>query len=146
MPHKELSAMTQYLVERTSGFWTRTNILMLAIVLEHVIIALKVVIALVIPDVPARVKQSERRRADFILQATSEMRAKKKKKAALDLDDLVNGVGPVEKLLEAPDKSNAEDGVAYNRKTKNAVNSLDLSAEAPPKKPMSQKMALQLAE
>ena len=72
--------MTQWLMNRRSGFWTRTNILMLAILLEHFIIALKVVIALVIPDVPARVKQAESRRLDFLEQARQEIRSKKNKK------------------------------------------------------------------
>ena len=72
--------MSQWLMNRPSGFWTRTNIVMLAILLEHFIIALKVVIALVIPDVPAKVKEAESRRLDFLEQARQEIRNKKNKK------------------------------------------------------------------
>ena len=48
-----------------SAFWTRTNIFLLAFFIEHLVIALKVVIALLIPDVPANVKDSEKRRREL---------------------------------------------------------------------------------
>lgn len=53
--------MTSFLMKH-HPFWTRTNIIMLAIVIEHIVIGLKVVIAIVIPDVPKNVKDSEKRR------------------------------------------------------------------------------------
>ena len=61
----EQSAMVRWLTNRDSEFWTRANILGLAIIVEHAIIALKVVIALVIPDVPSAVKHAELRRPVF---------------------------------------------------------------------------------
>ena len=51
----EESVMTQYLHKKDQVFWTRTNIAFCAILIEHVVIALKIVIALVIPDVPFKV-------------------------------------------------------------------------------------------
>ena len=89
---------------------------MLAILLEHFIIALKVVIALIIPDVPARVKQAESRRLDFLEQARQEIRNKKNKKGAVGLDDLNDNPENIDKLLAAPDKTNSADGVPFNRK------------------------------
>ena len=57
--------MQRWLAKRDGGFWTRTNILFLAILVEHLIIALKVVIALIIPDVPKHVKMDELKRPDL---------------------------------------------------------------------------------
>ena len=54
--------LTQYLQKKDATFWTRTNIFALAIVIEHVVIALKIFIALIIPDVPAKVITEEFRR------------------------------------------------------------------------------------
>ena len=79
--------MTQWLMNRESGFWTRTNILILAVGIEHVIIALKVVIALAIPDVPKHVKEAERRRPAFVAQAMKEMRGEKLKSGAVDMEE-----------------------------------------------------------
>ena len=67
------SAMTQYLLNR-GPFWTRTNIFILAIFIEHLIIGLKVVIALLIPDVPGDVKEAEKKRAAYEFEAKLEMR------------------------------------------------------------------------
>ena len=61
----EQSAMVRWLTTRDAEFWTRANILGLAIIVEHVIIAFKVVIALVIPDVPKSVEKAEMRRPEF---------------------------------------------------------------------------------
>ena len=52
---EEESVLTQWLQKRDSVFWTRTNIFALAILMEHVVIGLKIVIAMIIPDVPHRV-------------------------------------------------------------------------------------------
>ena len=43
--------MIRWFLERDE-YWTRTNIIILAVIVEHLIIALKIVIALVVPDVP----------------------------------------------------------------------------------------------
>ena len=61
LEQEENSAMISYLMKK-NPFWSRTNIIMLAIAIEHVIIGLKVVIAIIIPDVPKNVVDSEKRR------------------------------------------------------------------------------------
>jgi len=54
--------LNQYLIKRDPLFWTRANIIFMAILMEHVVIGLKVVIAMIIPDVPAKVIEAENRR------------------------------------------------------------------------------------
>ena len=44
------------------SYWTRTNIILLAILVEHLIIGLKIVIGILIPDIPKDVKESELKR------------------------------------------------------------------------------------
>ena len=64
----EQSATVKYLMMK-HPFWTRTNVVLLAVFIEHLIIGLKVVIALIIPDVPKNVKNSEKRRPEFLAKA-----------------------------------------------------------------------------
>ena len=52
----------QYLHKRDANFWNRANIILLAILVEHCVIALKIVISLLIPDVPFKVREAEFRR------------------------------------------------------------------------------------
>ena len=49
-------------MSRDFNKWTRTNVFILVVGFEHAIIGLKLVIALLIPDVPARVKKAEEKR------------------------------------------------------------------------------------
>lgn len=70
-------------------FWTRTNILLLALFIEHLIIALKVVIALIIPDVPKNVKDSEKRRREFVLIAQQQIEKCKKESGMQDIAELM---------------------------------------------------------
>ena len=58
---EEQSAMQKWFMNQDS-FWTRTNIILLAILVEHLIIGLKIVIGILIPDVPKDVKESELKR------------------------------------------------------------------------------------
>ena len=53
--------------------WTRTNVIALAILVEHIVIGLKIVIALVIPDVPHKVVQDEFRRIKIEEQVVKEL-------------------------------------------------------------------------
>ena len=46
--------------------------------IEHLVIAIKVVVALVIPDVPSAVVEAEKRRVKLVKQARKEMRYMKK--------------------------------------------------------------------
>lgn len=56
---EEESPMVQYFVKRDPYFWNRANIVLFCIFLEHIVIGLKVVIAMVIPDVPRVVTEAE---------------------------------------------------------------------------------------
>lgn len=51
----EESVLVQYLKDKDPDFWNRANIILLAILIEHVVIGLKIVIAAIIPDVPRKV-------------------------------------------------------------------------------------------
>jgi len=62
LPLEEESVLTQYLIKRNPYFWSRANIILMAIFVEHLVIGLKVVIALIIPDVPFKVTEAEKRR------------------------------------------------------------------------------------
>ena len=59
----EESVLVRYMSERDPNRWNRANIILFAILVEHLVIALKVVIALIIPDVPHQVSEDEFRRA-----------------------------------------------------------------------------------
>ena len=85
---EEQSAMVIYLTNRSS-YWTRTNIFLLAFFIEHLVIALKVVIAILIPDVPSNVKIDERRRRELIPEAERKIELCKKENGMEDLDVLV---------------------------------------------------------
>lgn len=70
---EEESILVQYLTKRNPEFWDRTNILLFAFAVEHIIIALKIVIALLIPDVPFKVRQDELRRQKVIELANADL-------------------------------------------------------------------------
>ena len=59
---KEESVLVQYLHEKDPTFWNRANIILLAILVEHAVIGLKIVIAAIIPDVPRKVTEDEFKR------------------------------------------------------------------------------------
>ena len=63
---EEKSILAQYLQEKDPWYWNRANIFLLAIAMEHLVIALKIVIALVIPDVPYKVQEDEYRRIKIV--------------------------------------------------------------------------------
>ena len=54
--------LVQYLHKRDPTFWNRANIILLAILVEHLVIGLKIVIAAIIPDVPHKVTEDEFKR------------------------------------------------------------------------------------
>ena len=54
--------MVRYMSERDPNYWTRANVILATILIEHLVIALKVVIALIIPDTPHSVTEDEFRR------------------------------------------------------------------------------------
>ena len=57
-------------------------------IVEHVIIGLKIVIAILIPDVPKNVKDAETKRKFYEFNAKAEMRTTKEKHKVLDLKQL----------------------------------------------------------
>ena len=59
---KEEAVLVQYLREQDPTFWNRANIILLAILIEHLVIGLKIVIAAIIPDVPRKVTDDEFKR------------------------------------------------------------------------------------
>lgn len=59
--------------QRDPAFWNRANIILLAILIEHLIIGLKVLIALVIPDTPAAVISGEYRRTKVAEEVNREL-------------------------------------------------------------------------
>ena len=63
----------QFLQKRNPNFWNRANIVLLALLVEHIIIGLKIVVALLIPDVPKSVQQAEMHRVKVIEQVNREM-------------------------------------------------------------------------
>lgn len=73
LPDAEESVLVQYLHSKDVRFWNRANIVLLALFVEHCVIGLKIVIALMIPDVPKSVTDAEMRRAKVVEQVTREM-------------------------------------------------------------------------
>ena len=80
--------MTRWLMERKT-FWTRTNVFILAVGVEHLVIGLKLVIALLIPDVPQRVKRAEEKRGDATKYALRELERTKKDSGARDIEEII---------------------------------------------------------
>ena len=59
---EEKSYLVRYLEHRDPVFWSLRNIFGLCILVEHLIIGIKIIIALIIPDVPSKVTEDEFRR------------------------------------------------------------------------------------
>lgn len=70
---EEQGVLVQYLVKKDPLFWDRSTIILLVILIEHLVIGIKILIALIIPDVPFKVQQDEVRREKIIEKATEEM-------------------------------------------------------------------------
>lgn len=62
IPPEQRSYVFQFLQNKDGSYWNRANVIFLIFALEHAIIALKVVFALAIPDVPGKVKEAEYKR------------------------------------------------------------------------------------
>lgn len=60
----EQSEMTKFFKNRDPSYWTRTNMILVAIATEHLIIGIKVVIQILIPDIPKDVKYAEANRRE----------------------------------------------------------------------------------
>ena len=94
---EELSTMNEFLIER-APYWTRTNVFILAVGVEHLIIGLKLVIALLIPDVPKDVKMAEERRAMAENEAAKAIRSIKRNSGARDMEDIIEEKLTVDKV------------------------------------------------
>ena len=74
---------------RPNKRWTRTNIILLLLILEHILITIAIAIDIVIPDVPSRVVKAETNRK--YLQRAALKKIEKARKRALhqqiDLND-----------------------------------------------------------
>ena len=70
---KEESVLVQYLHKQDPTFWNRANIILLAILIEHAVIGLKIVIAAIIPDVPRKVTEDEFKRVKIEDQVKKEL-------------------------------------------------------------------------
>ena len=60
--HEENTKTVQYLTGKDMD-WSKYQILLLAVVIEHYIIGLKAAITVLIPDIPKKVKLSEEKRS-----------------------------------------------------------------------------------
>ena len=61
--------MVQYLRGKDHEFWNRANIILLAIFVEHLVIGLKIILAVIIPDLPDIVVKDEARRDMLVSHA-----------------------------------------------------------------------------
>jgi hypothetical protein len=66
---EEQSILNNWLMSQKESRWTRSNIIMLFILVEHGIIGLKLAIGIIIPDIPKDVRDSEYRRKEQKEQA-----------------------------------------------------------------------------
>lgn len=93
----ELSTMNEFLIDR-APYWTRTNVFILAVGVEHLIIGLKLVIAILIPDVPKDVKRAEEKRAMAEKAAKEAISNIKIKSGARDMEDEIKEKLTVDKV------------------------------------------------
>ena len=144
IPLEEQSAMTQFLMQR-EPFWTRTNIVLLAVGVEHMVIGLKIVLAILIPDVPGHVQKSEDKRPEVIQQAQRELE-KTKPKDALDIDQIVQQKKVT--AMESKVQGALRDGIAGRFKADNALPGLQsmLSIDGGPGNPTTKAMSTAAAK
>lgn len=69
----EESVMVTYLRSRDGNYWNRANIIMFCILIEHVIIGIKIIISMVVRDLPESVIKDELRRVHLEKKAMAEM-------------------------------------------------------------------------
>ena len=85
--------MNKWFKNQDTGYWTRTNIILLAIAFEHLIIGVKQVIQTLIPDVPKSVRKAESKRLKCEEQARKKVetaindRKKEAKKNGFEVND-----------------------------------------------------------
>ena len=103
---KEESPMVQYFHSRDPTFWNRANIILVCILMEHIVIGLKVVVAGIIPDVPTYVHTAEQKRSLIIVKAQEEMRKMKVSGQCETFEEIQERL---ERELQEAEKQEAED-------------------------------------
>lgn len=88
LKESEESVMVQWLHKKNPNFWNRSNIILFGILMEHIAIAIKIVIAILIPDVPDKVKEDEQKRIELMTTAEAEMAKMKMSGKYETFDDL----------------------------------------------------------
>lgn len=63
------SSYVKYMQEQDEEVWTVANIILLAVLVEHLLLFIKVIIANLIPDVPNKVIESEKKRPKVLKKA-----------------------------------------------------------------------------
>ena len=58
------SPVTLWLMQKEHTFWTRSNIILLIVAVEHALLLIKIVLANLVPDVPATVLAAEKKRSE----------------------------------------------------------------------------------
>ena len=102
--------MVQYLEKKDPNYWNRANIFFFAICIEHLVIGLKIVIALIIPDVPYKVQEDEFKRVKIIDKVQKELLEIKIAGNHEDFEDMINRLQrDASKLIEADMKREADE-------------------------------------
>lgn len=108
LDYSEESILVQWLWKRNKPFWTRANVILLAIAIEHVLISIKIVIALLIPDLPKEVQVAEKRREFVIQKAQKDMLMLKKQSGAVDFAELEGKLEEEQHIGEATEEEEQE--------------------------------------
>ena len=106
----EKSVLVQYLENKDPNYWNRANIFFFAICIEHLVIGLKIVIALIIPDVPYKVQEDEFKRVKILEKVQKELLEIKIAGNHEDFEDMTNRLQrEASKLIEADMKREADE-------------------------------------
>ena len=87
---EEVTVMETYLTSRNADRWTNTNMLLLLIGMEHAILALKIVFAVLIPDVPEFVLFEEYRYDQVATNAKKEIQRFKLRGKHENYEEMLN--------------------------------------------------------
>ena len=71
---EQYSQVSQYLMKKKDGWWTRTNILTLFVIVEHALIGLHYAISYLIPELHKNVVRAEATRKIMSKKAFSEIK------------------------------------------------------------------------
>lgn len=74
LKESEESVIMRWFMKKDPEYWNRANVILFCIMMEHLVIAIKIIIAKIIPDMPESVKIDETRRETLLKRALVEMR------------------------------------------------------------------------